>query len=101
MRLSKKRRVSDGETYTEQAVEEGVVVGQRLASGSGLGGRLARVQQVVVLLRSLLALNSGLLGGRALREAVVGGAGVVDDRVSGILQAGLEVGIVRHGGWLV
>lgn len=42
--------------------EEGVVVGQRLASNSGVGGRLARGGQVRELSGRLLVLLTGLVG---------------------------------------
>jgi hypothetical protein len=60
----------------EEVVEERVVVSQGLASGSGLVRHSLGVHQVGVLLRRLLALNSGLLGCGAVGEVLVSSAGI-------------------------
>lgn len=75
----KRNGSNTGVLPAEEVVEEGVIVGQRLASGCGLVGHLARVEQVVVLLRSLLALNSGLFGGGAVGNVLVSSTGVCRD----------------------
>lgn len=46
----------------EKLGEEGVIVGQRLAGGSRIGGGLARSGEVGELIRRLLVLISDLVG---------------------------------------